>query len=69
MVLIRLKSLISAILLYRLKKTGFYLYLLSNLVLVILPYFYLKSLTNELIPIIYTLTMIGLWATQFKKLQ
>ena len=56
----------SAILMYRLKKIGVYLYTLSNIGMIVLPYFYLGEKTNYLLVGI-TLILIGLFLSQWKK--
>ena len=60
-------SILSGILLYRLKKIGFYLYFLSNITMVVLPTFYIGEKVNYFIVSI-TLIIIGLFTTQWKKL-
>ena len=61
-------SLLAAILLYRQKKIGFWLYLLSNVALVVSTFIFLKTLKADYIQITFTLFMIGLFGTQWKKL-
>ena len=61
-------SLLSAILLYRQKKIGFWLYLASNMTLVVSTFLFLETLKADYIQIAFTLVMIGLFATQWKKL-
>lgn len=61
-------SLFSATLMYRLKRNGFFLYLFSNLAMVVLPFFYLKGYTADYIVVVFTLTLIALFASQYKKL-
>ena len=61
-------SLLAAILLYRQKKFGFWLYLLSNVALVVSTFLFLETLKADYIQITFTLVMIGLFATQWKRL-
>ena len=62
-------SLISGILTYRKKLSGFYLYLISNVLMVILPFVLLNDARFELVPVVFTLIMIGLYFTQVKKME
>jgi len=64
---LHLISLLSAILMYRLKKIGFFLYFFSNIAMVVLPTFYLKEKVNYFLVAI-TLVLIGLFASQIKKM-
>jgi len=61
-------SLFAAILMYRLKKNGFYIYIVANISLVVAPFYYLESIQVDYIVVVFTLAMIGLFASQFKKL-
>ena len=61
-------SFLSAALMYRLKKTGFYLYVIANISLVVAPFIYLNSIKADYIVVVFTLIMIGLFISQFKKL-
>lgn len=65
---LHLVSLFSAALMYRLKRNGFFLYLFSNLAMVILPFFYLKGYTADYVVVVFSLILIGLFASQYKKL-
>ncbi len=61
-------SLLSAILLYRQKKSGFWLYLVTNVALVVSTFVFLETLKADYIQITFTLVMIGLFASQWRKL-
>lgn len=61
-------SLFAAILIYRQKKFGFWLYLLSNVALVVSTFIFLETLQADYIQITFTLVMIGLFGTQWKRL-
>ena len=61
-------SLLAAILLYRQRKFGFWLYLVSNVVLVVSTFLFLETLKADYIQITFTLVMIGLFGTQWKRL-
>ena len=61
-------SLLSAILMYRLKKSGFILYSISNITMVVSTYIFIETLRADYFQIGFTLLMIGLFATQLKKL-
>ena len=61
-------SVLSAILMYRLNKTGFYLYCISNIAVTVYPFIYLSSAGASYVQIAFTLIMIGLFATQVKKM-
>ena len=65
---LHLLSLCAAILLYRQKKSGFYLYVITNLILMVIPFFYLENYSADYVVVIFTLLLIGLFASQFKKL-
>lgn len=67
--ILHILSLISAILLYRQKKIGFWLYSISNIGLVISTFVYLQELKADYIQIGATAIMIGLFATQWNKLR
>lgn len=61
-------SLFSGILTYRKKLSGFYLYVITNVLMVILPFVLLNNAQFELIPVVFTLIMIGLYFTQYNKM-
>lgn len=62
-------SLFSAILTYRKKKLGLYLYIITNTLMIILLFVLLNTEQFEIIPVIFTLVMIGLFLTQAKKME
>jgi hypothetical protein len=67
-------SIFSGILTYRKKRSGFYLYCISNISMVILPYIllnvsFLEDSQSTLIPIVFTVIMIALYLTQIKKME
>jgi len=61
-------SLLAAILLYRQKKFGFWLYLISNVGLVVSTFIFLDTLKADYVQITFTLVMIGLFGSQWRKL-
>lgn len=61
-------SFLAAAMMYRLQKNGFYLYSIANISLVVAPFFYLSSIKVDYIVVVFTLVMIGLFASQLKKL-
>lgn len=62
-------SIFSGILTYRKKLSGFYLYIISNVLMVVLPFVLLNNAQFELIPVAFTLIMVGLYSTQYKKMK
>ena len=62
-------SLISGILTYRRKLAGLYLYIVSNILMIILPFVLLNNAQFELIPVAFTLILVGLFLTQVKKME
>ncbi len=62
-------SIIGAVLIYRLKRNGFYLYTIANICMVILPFFMLNNYEITLIHAGFTVIMILLYLTQLKKLE
>lgn len=61
-------SLLAGILLYRQKKFGFWLYLISNVGLVVSTFIFLDTLKADYVQITFTLIMIGLFGSQWRKL-
>lgn len=61
-------SLFSAILMYRLKKNGFILYCVANIAMVVSTFIFVETLQASYIQISFTLVMIGLFATQLRKM-
>ncbi len=61
-------SFLAAILMYRLKRNGFILYSIVNIGMVVSTFIFVESLRADYVQIAFTLIMIGLFATQLKKL-
>ena len=61
-------SVLSAILMYRLKRNGFILYSIANIGVVVSTFIFIESLRADYFQIGFTLLMIGLFATQLKKM-
>jgi hypothetical protein len=61
-------SLLASFLLYRQKKFGFWLYLLSNVALIVSTFLLLETLQADYIPISFTFVLIGLFGTQWRRL-
>lgn len=62
-------SLFSGILTYRKKLSGLYLYIITNVSMVILPFVLLNNQQFDIVPVAFTLIMIGLYFTQIKKME
>ena len=61
-------SLISAILMYRMKRTGFFIYVTANIAMLITLFIYIERFRSDYITVSFTLIMIGLFATRLKKM-
>lgn len=61
-------TILSALIMYRMKSLGFYLYTGISIVMLMLPFFFLNITNFSFIPFVFTFVMIGLYATQLKKM-
>jgi hypothetical protein len=61
-------SLLGTILMYRVKKSGFWLYSIGNIALAVSAFVFVESLEIDYLYVSFTLIMIGLFATQLKKM-
>ena len=66
--ILHLLAIFSGVLLYRMKKFGFYLFAACSVLISILPYTMISGVGFEPLMLIFGLIFLGLWATQFKKL-
>lgn len=61
-------SLLSAILMYRMKRLGFYIYSISNITMLVVLFIYVEKFRSDYLIVTFTLLMIGLFATRLKKM-
>lgn len=66
--ILHLLALFSGILLYRRKKSGFYLFAVCSILISVLPYTMISGVGFEPLMLVFGLVFLGLWATQLKKL-
>jgi len=61
-------SLFSAILMYRMKRLGFFIYTGANIAMLVTLFVYLEGFRSDYLIVAFTLLMIGLFATRLKKM-
>lgn len=61
-------SLLSAILMYRMKRIGFFVYAIANSAMLITLFMYVERFRSDYITVTFSLIMIGLFATRAKKM-
>ena len=61
-------SLFSAILMYRMKRIGFFIYTGANLAMLVTLFIYIKGFRSDYLIVTFTLLMIGLFATRLIKM-
>jgi EamA domain-containing membrane protein RarD len=61
-------SLLSAILMYRMKRIGFFIYAAANIAMLVTLFIYIDNFRSDYLIVTFTLLMIGLFATRLKKM-
>lgn len=61
-------TILSVLIMYRMKSLGFYIYTSISIVMLMMPFFLLNITKFSFLPFIFTFVMIGLYATQLKKM-
>ena len=61
-------SLLSAILMYRMKRIGFFIYTASNIAMLVTLFIYIERFRSDYLIVTFTLLMIGLFATRLKRM-
>ncbi|MEN8928557.1 MAG: hypothetical protein ABF242_06155 [Flavobacteriales bacterium] len=61
-------SLLSTILMYRKKRIGFSLYVISNIAMLVALFIYIENFRSDYLTVTFTLVLIGLFATRLKKM-
>ena len=61
-------SLLSAILMYRMKRIGFFIYTATNIAMLVVLFIYIDGFRSDYLIVTFTLFMIGLFATRLKKM-
>ncbi len=62
-------SLFGAIMMWKLKKTGFYLYIIANLIALILPFAIFKDVPVNILGIVITIGFIVMYAANLKAMK
>ena len=65
---IHLISLFSAVLMYRKKRNGFFIYAAANIAMPVTLFIYVEGFRSDYLIVVFTILMIGLFATRLKKM-